>query len=66
MASSATRSRSSRVSTPPVGLAGELITISRVRGVTSAVSSSGSRRNSFSWRIGMGTDVPPMNRVTES
>ena len=42
------------MSTPPVGLAGELMTISLVRGVTSEASSSGSRRNSFSWRIGIG------------
>ncbi len=55
-----------RVSTPPVGLAGELMTMSLVRSVTSEASSSGSRRNSFSWRIGIATGMPPTNRVTDS
>ena len=66
MASAAIRSRSPRVRTPPVGLAGELITIIFVRSVTSAASSSGSSRNSCSWRMGIGTGVPPTNRVTDS
>ena len=52
------------MSTPPVGLAGELRTIILVLAVTSEASSSMSRRKSFSWRIGMGTAVPPTNRVT--
>ena len=47
MASSAIRSRSPRVSTPPVGFAGELITIIRVRGVISEASSSTSSRKSL-------------------
>ena len=47
----------SRVSTPPVGLAGELMTRSRVRGVISEASSSTSSRKSFAIRIGIGTGV---------
>ena len=66
MAIAAIRSRSSRVSTPPVGLAGELITMSFVRGVTRDASSSGSSRKLFSWRMAIGTAVPPTNRVTDS
>ena len=46
--------------------AGELMTSIRVRGVTSERSSSTSRRNSFSWRIGIGTGFAPANRVTDS
>ena len=57
IASSAIRSMSPRVSTPPVGLAGELMTSSFVRGVTSEASSSRSSRKSFSSRIGIGTGV---------
>jgi hypothetical protein len=57
---------SPRVSTPPVGLAGELMTSSRVRGVIRAASSSTSSRKSFSIRIGIGTGVPPTNRVSDS
>ena len=47
MASSAMRSRSARVRTPPVGLAGELMTSTRVRGVISDASSSTSSRKSL-------------------
>ncbi len=36
---------------PAGGLAGELMTIILVRGVTSEASSSGSSRKSFSWRM---------------
>ena len=66
MASAAMRSRSSRVSTPPVGLAGELMTSARVFGVISEASSSTSRRKSFSIRMGIGTGVAPMKRVSDS
>ena len=66
MASSAIRVRSSRVSTPPVGLAGELRNSTRVRGVMSEASSSTSSRKSCSIRIGIGTGVAPTNRVSDS
>ena len=66
MASAAMRSMSSRVRTPPVGLAGELMTSTRVCGVMSDASSSTSRRKSFSIRIGIGTGVAPTNRVSDS
>ena len=66
MASSAMRSRSDRVSTPPVGLAGELMTSTRVLGVTSEASSSTSSRKSFDIRIGIGTGVAPTKRVSDS
>ena len=66
MASSAMRSRSLRVRTPPVGLAGELMMSRLVRGVISDASSSTSSRKSFSIRIGTGTGVAPMNRVSDS
>ena len=58
-------SQSSRVSTPPVGLAGVLTMSSRVRGVTSERSSSTSSRKSFSWRIGADTGVAPMKFTSE-
>ena len=54
------------MSTPPVGLAGEFSTIIVVRGVTSEASSSGSRRKSFDWRIGTGTDLPPIQLTSDS
>ena len=60
------RSRSDRVSTPPVGLAGELMNRTLVRGVMSDASSSTSSRNSFSIRIGIGTGVAPTKRVSDS
>ena len=56
-------SRSALVRTPPVGLAGELITSIRVRGVTSEASSSRSSRKSFSIADRDGTGVAPTNRV---
>ncbi len=43
----------------PVGLCGELITISRVRSVTREATSSTSMRKSFSSRSGAATGVPP-------
>ncbi len=66
MASSAMRSMSPRVRTPPVGLAGELMTRTRVRGVMSEASSSTSSRKSFDIRMGIGTGVAPTNRVSDS
>src|SRR5215218_10109877 len=50
---------SSGVSTPPVGLAGELRITSRVRSLRPARNSSRSKRNSFSWRSGTKTGRPP-------
>ena len=59
-------SMSSRVSTPPVGLCGELRMISLVRGVTSERNSSGSKRKSSASRSAYGTGVPPAKRVIDS
>ena len=65
MATAAIASQSSRVSTPPVGLAGLLTISARVRGVTSERSSWTSRRKSFCSRIGTDTGVAPTKLTSE-
>ncbi len=57
---------SSAVRIEPVGLCGELMTISRVRGVTSDSTSATSIRKSFSSRSGAATAVPPTYRAMDS
>src|SRR5215203_3549547 len=55
---SASPAMSSAVSTPPVGLAGELRITSLVRSLRPALNSSRSKRNPFSWRRGTKTGPP--------
>ena len=51
---------------PPVGLCGELMMMSLVRGVTLALSSSTSNRKSSSSRSGTGTAFAPLKFIIDS
>ena len=51
--------------TPPVGLAGELMMISRVLSLISARVSSAEKAKPFSSRIGIGTGVAPVYSIIE-
>ena len=60
------RSRSRAEVAPPVGLAGLLKMISRVRSVTSRSAASTSSENLLPSRTGTGTTRPPAKRTTDS
>ena len=57
---------SSAVSTPPVGLAGELRITSFVRSLRLAANSSRSKRKARSWRSGTKTGRPPTKFTIDS
>ena len=63
---SATCATCSAVMMPPVGLAGELRMIRRVRSLTRPASSSTSNPNSFSMRSGIGTALAPAKWIIDS
>ena len=63
LATAAIPSRSSRVSTPPVGLFGEFMYNTRVRGVIFASSSSMSKRHPADSRSAYGTGTPFATRT---